>query len=215
MFINASTDNLEIACDWERADHDDIKKLAQYPVALIGDVQARMGLMSSAIRPVTPAPRLAGAVLPIHAREGDNLAIHRALDDAQPGDVLAINAGGETNRAVFGDILGEICLARGIAGVVVDGAVRDIDELTGQGLAVYARGISPAGPWKNGPGRIGFPVACGNIVCHPGDAIIGDSDGIVIVPRANLTDVIERTQAQDQTEQRMRDTIKAPTRPGQ
>lgn len=213
MFINASTDNIEIAQPWKRADPDAINKLAQYPVALIGDVQARMGLMSSAIRPVTPSPRLAGTVLPIHAREGDNLAIHRALDDAQPGDVLVINAGGETNRAVFGDILGEICLTRSIAGVVIDGAVRDIDELTGQKLAVYARGVSPAGPWKNGPGHVGFPVACGNTVCNAGDAIIGDSDGIVIVPRRNLAQAIERTEAQDQTEQKMRDTIRALTRP--
>ncbi|MET8557552.1 RraA family protein [Streptomyces sp. NPDC004959] len=211
MFINASTDNIEIAPEWPRADLDDVKKLARYPVALIGDVQARMGIMASPIRPVTPAPRLAGTVLPIHAREGDNLAIHRALDDARPGDVLVINANAETNRAVFGDILGEMCLAKGVTGIVVDGAVRDIDELAGQGLAVYARGVSPAGPWKNGPGRIGYPVACGNIVCNPGDAVIGDNDGIAVIPAHALAATIERTAAQERTEQKMRDAIHATT----
>jgi regulator of RNase E activity RraA len=209
LFINASTDNIDIAEQWQRADLDEVKRLAQYPVALIGDVQARMGTMASPIRPVTPSPRLAGTVLPVHAREGDNLAIHRALDDARPGDVLVVNANAETNRAVFGDLLGEICLAKGVTGIVIDGAVRDVDELAGQGLAVYARGISPAGPWKNGPGRIGFPVACGNIVCNPGDAIIGDNDGIIVVPQHALAATLARTQAQEQTEQKMRDAIRA------
>jgi regulator of RNase E activity RraA len=209
LFINASTDNIDIAPAWERADLDEVKRLAKYPVALVGDVQDRMGIMTAAIRPVTPAPRLVGTVLPVLAREGDNLAIHRALDDARPGDVLVVNANAEINRAVFGDLLGEICIAKGVTGIVIDGAVRDVDELAGQGLAVYARGISPAGPWKNGPGRIGFPVACGNVVCNPGDAIIGDSDGIVIVPRHALTTVIERTLAQEQTELKMREAINA------
>jgi regulator of RNase E activity RraA len=168
-----------------------------------------MGVMAAAIRPVTPAPRLAGTVLPVHAREGDNLAIHRALDDARPGDVLVVNANAEINRAVFGDILGEICLAKGVTGVIVDGAVRDVDELAGQGIAVYARGISPAGPFKNGPGRIGYPIACGNVVCNPGDAVVGDNDGVIIVPRADLTAVIERTLAQEQTEHKMRGAINA------
>jgi regulator of RNase E activity RraA len=213
LFINASTDNLDIAPAWERADLDEVKRLAQYPVALVGDVQARMGIMAAAIRPVTPAPRLAGTVLPVLVREGDNLAIHRALDDARPGDVLVVNANAEINRAVFGDILGEICLAKGVTGIVIDGAVRDVDELAGQGLAVYARGVSPAGPWKNGPGRIGFPIACGNIVCNPGDAVIGDSDGIVIVPRCDLTTVVRRTRAQEQTEQKMREAINATVQP--
>lgn len=212
MFINASTNNIQVAKTWERAHLDDVKELAHYPVALIGDVRARMGMMSSVIRPITPAPRLAGTVLPVHSAEGDNLAIHCALDDACEGDILVINAGAETNRAVFGDILGEICLAKGVAGVVVDGAVRDVEELAGQGLAVYARGVCPAGPWKNGPGTTGSPVACGNIVCNPGDAIIGDNDGLIIVPRLDLTATIERTRAQEQTEQKMRDAITASTR---
>ncbi|MDN3258199.1 RraA family protein, partial [Streptomyces sp. MA25(2023)] len=107
------------------------------------------------------------------------------------------------------DLLGEICLAKGVTGIVIDGAVRDVEELAGQGLAVYARGISPAGPWKNGPGRIGFPVACGNVVCNAGDAIFGDRDGLVVIPRRDLTAVVERTLAQEQTEQKMREAINA------
>ncbi|PQP20834.1 RraA family protein [Rhodococcus opacus] len=212
MFINATADNIQIAPSWERAPLPEIAELAEYPVALIGDAQARMGLMTADIGLVTPGLRLAGTVLPIQAREGDNLAIHRALDDAQPGDVLVINGNGETNRAVFGDILGEICVAKGIAGVVIDGATRDVDELTAMKLPVFARGITAAGPWKNGPGIIGSPIACGHVVCNPGDAIIGDTDGIVIIPRADLTAALDKTRAQEETEQKMRADIRSALR---
>ena len=99
-------------------------------------------------------------------REGDNLAIHRAVDDGQPGDVLAINANGDTSRAVFGDILGDICVAKGIAGFVIDGATRDVDELTAMKLPVFAAAVTPAGPWKDGPGTTGYAVSCGHVVCH-------------------------------------------------
>jgi regulator of RNase E activity RraA len=209
MIITAATDSLQITPDWERPALDPIQELAQFPVALIGDAQSRMGLMHAAIRPVTPGLRLAGTVLPIQTREGDNLAIHRALDDARPGDVLVINANSDTNRACFGDILGELCIARGIAGVVIDGATRDVAELQAMGLPTFARGISPAGPFKYGPGTIGAPVACGNVVCHPGDAIIGDSDGLVVVPQHLITAALEKTRAQEQTEAGLRAKIPA------
>ncbi|MDT2007625.1 RraA family protein [Rhodococcus opacus] len=212
MFITATADNIQIAPSWERAPLPEITALAEYPVALIGDAQARMGLMTADIGLVTPGLRLAGTVLPIQAREGDNLAIHRALDDAQPGDVLVVNGNGETNRAVFGDILGEICVAKGIAGVVIDGATRDVDELSAMKLPVFARGITAAGPWKNGPGKIGSPIACGHVVCNPGDAIIGDTDGIVIIPRANLSAALDKTRAQEETEQKMRSDIRSALR---
>lgn len=207
MIITAATDTLQIAPDWERPSLSPIHELAQYPVALIGDAQGRLGVMNAAIRPVTPGLKMAGSVLPIQTREGDNLAIHRALDDARPGDVLVINANSETNRACFGDILGELCLARGIAGVVIDGATRDVDELLALGLPTFARGICPAGPFKYGPGVIGAPVACGNVVCNPGDAILGDSDGIVVIPRHLIRASLENTRAQENAEAAMRGKI--------
>jgi regulator of RNase E activity RraA len=204
VFITANTDNIRIAESWARASSHQIEQLARYPASLIGDAQQRMGVMTGAIRLVTPGLRMAGTVLPIHAREGDNLAIHRAVDDARPGDVLVINANGDTSRAVFGDILGEICVAKGIAGVVIDGATRDVDELTAMKLPVFATAVTPAGPWKNGPGTIGYPVACGHVVCHPGDAVVGDSDGVVVVPQNELSTVIRATESQDSKEDAIR-----------
>lgn len=207
MIIEASTDSLTISESWSRSPLNQIDELKSYPVALIADAQQRMNIMNSSIRLVTGGLTMAGSVFPITSREGDNLAIHRALDDVEPGDVLVINTMGDTSRACFGGILGELCLSRGVAGVVIDGATRDVEELRERGLPVFAKGVTPAGPFKAGPGNIGDPTACGNVVCHPGDAIFGDADGVVVVPKENLVDAFQRTQAQEHTEDRIRQRI--------
>ncbi len=209
MFINVATDSIKVSTPWERADRATIDLLARYPVALIGDVQQRMGMMSAALRPATKSASFAGTILPVLTREGDNLAIHRAIDEAKPGDVLVINGNSEVNRSVFGDILGEICLASGIVGVVIDGAVRDVEELEKIGLPVFARGICPAGPTKTGPGSVGLPVACGNVVCYPGDAIFADKDGIIVVAKEDLAAYSQKVPAQDAFEVSLREKIRA------
>ena len=122
--------------------------------------------------------------------------------------MLVINANGDTSRAVFGDILGEICVAKGIAGVVIDGATRDVDELTAMKLPVFATAVTPAGPWKNGPGTVGYPVACGHVVCHPGDAIFGDSDGVVVIARDEVAAIAAATEKQDATQEAIRANIR-------
>lgn len=209
MFINVPTDSIKIGEAWSRADADAIKALSGYPVALIGDVQQRIGMMAAALRPATKIARFAGTILPVLTREGDNLAIHRAIDEAQPGDVLVINGNAEVNRSVFGDILGEICLSRGIVGVVIDGAVRDVEELENMGLPVFARGTCPAGPSKTGPGSVGLPVACGNVVCYPGDAIFADRDGIVVVSKDDVADYAEKVAKQEAFEESLREKVRA------
>ena len=208
MFINAPTESISVTTGWMRAPLDRIEAVAQYPVALIGDIQRRIGMMASAIRPMTKHARFHGTILPVLTREGDNLAIHRALDEAIPGDVLVINGNAEVNRAVFGDLLAEICLARGIAGVVIDGAVRDVDEIEALGLPVFARDVNPAGPSKTGPGTVGIPVACGNVVCNPGDAIIGDRDGIIVVSRDDLVPYATKIVEQEALASALRSKIR-------
>lgn len=212
MFINVSDEAITVAEAWERPPEALMKAVSQYPIALIGDVVQRMGMMASAIHHVAGRSAFHGAVLPLLTREGDNLAIHRALDDARPGDVLVINGNSETNRAVFGDLLGEICLARQVTAVVIDGAVRDVDELIAMGLPVYARAVSPAGPSKHGPGQVGMAVACGNVVCHPGDAIFGDRDGIVVVRPHVLSTLVEKLKVQSEFETTLREKIRATAR---
>lgn len=209
MFIDVSDVSIEVHATWDRAPLDQIEVLSRYPVALIGDVQNRMGMMASAIRPMTGNTRFFGTILPVLTREGDNLALHRALDDARPGDVLVVNGNSETNRAVFGDIMGEICVSRGIAGVVIDGATRDVEELEKAGLPVFARAVNPAGPSKVGPGTVGLPIACGNVVCNPGDAILGDRDGVIVVASRHLATCVEKIARQDEFEEILRKKIRA------
>jgi regulator of RNase E activity RraA len=207
MFISASTESITVSGPWERADPELVAKIAAYPVANIGDALGRTGLMGSAIRGVWTGAACHGSILPINTREGDNLAIHRALDEAQPGDVLVVNGFADVNRAVFGDLLAEICLARGVTGVVIDGAVRDAEAIGAIGLAAFARAVTPAGPSKMGPGTVGEPVACGNLVCNPGDAIVADSDGIAVIPRARLAQVLAKLVEIDAMEAALREQI--------
>lgn len=209
MFINVSDESISVVDNWERANLALIEEVSHYPVALIGDVLNRMGMMASAIRHTAGKPTFFGTILPLNTREGDNLAIHRALDEAQTGDVLVINGNSETNRSVFGDLLGEICLAKQVAAVVIDGAVRDVEELDSMGLPVFARGVSPAGPSKYGPGQVGIAVACGNVVCHPGDAIVGDKDGIIVISRTLLPSLVEKLKSQNAYEIKFREKVRA------
>ncbi|MGO1410493.1 MAG: RraA family protein [Microbacterium sp.] len=207
MIIAAAADSIRVTEVTDRADAALVGEVAQSPVALIGDCVQRIGVIHHSIRPMTSHAVMAGTVYPILVREGDNLAIHRALDEVRPGDVLVINGFGELNRSVFGGILGEACIALGVRGVVIDGSVRDVEDLDRMGLPVYARGVTPAGPYKNGPGTIGEAVACGGIVCHPGDAIIGDQDGVVVVRPATLATLPELLEAQTALEEGMRSRI--------
>ncbi len=202
MFINAPTDTLTLTDPWPRVDRDLLDRFAKAPAANIGDVFDRLLVMDGGIRPFTAATRLVGTALPILTRAGDNLAIHRALDDAQPGDVLVINGQGDLSRALIGDLIGEIMVNKGVLGAVIDGAVRDAETLAAQGLVVFARAATPAGPFKNGPGLIGSPVAVGGVVVSAGDLIVADADGVVLVPRhraawaaGQVDQVIEKEEA--------------------
>lgn len=204
MFIDADTSKIRVSLLPERPDRTSVERLAQYPVALIGDTQDRVGMLSSELRPRTTHPRLAGSILPVYCREGDNLAVHRALEEIQPGDVLVINAMGDTTRAIIGGLVAEAAALRGAVGIVIDGAVRDVEELEAIGLPVYSRGISPAGPYKFGPGSVGEAVACGHVVCHPGHVIIGDSDGLIVLPPNRIDGIADAVESQEDYEKSLK-----------
>jgi RraA family protein len=166
-----------------------------------------MTVLDGGIRLVTERAALLGNALTVDVRSGDNLAIHRALDDARPGDVLVVNGHGDITRAVIGDLIGEIMVSAGVIGAVVDGAVRDVRALSEMGLTVYARAITPAGPFKDGPGSIGFPIAVGGIVVAPGDVLVADADGVVVVPQARLKAVLDGIDGVITNEERLRRRI--------
>ncbi len=168
-----------------------VERFRQVPVAAVGDAQERLWVLEGDIRAMWPGAACAGPALPVYTRAGDNLAVHRALDVAQPGDVLVVNGQGDTTRALLGGLMARRARTLGLAGIVVDGAVRDVDEIESVGLPVFARASTPAGPYKNGPAEVGLPVACGGVVCSPGDIVCGDSDGVAVVPRTRAAHVAD------------------------
>jgi RraA family protein len=159
-----------------------VERFRHVPVATVSDAQERLWALDGGIGAMWPGAACVGPALPVYTRAGDNLAVHRALEVARPGDVLVVNGQGDTTRALLGGLLAARLRQMGLAGVVVDGAVRDVDEIASVGLPVFARASTPAGPYKHGPAEIGLPVACGGVVCSPGDIVCGDDDGVAVVP---------------------------------
>ena len=189
MFIAAAADSVSVTPGWDRVAAGETRRLGEVPAANVGDALERMTVVDGGIRLVTERAALLGNALTVDVRSGDNLAVHRALDEARPGDVLVVNGHGDTTRALIGDLIGEIMVNAGLAGAVVDGAVRDVQALSDMGLTVYARAVTPAGPFKEGPGTVGAPVAVGGVVVAAGDVLVGDADGVVVVPRRRAREV--------------------------
>ena len=160
---------------------DLVARYASVPAANVGDAQDRFGI-AVGLSPVWAGARLAGRARTVWTRSGDNLYLHRALDVAEPGDVIVVNGHGDLSRALMGDLIGVRAQRLGVVGFVIDGAVRDAEALCELGLPVFACGVTPAGPYKHGPGRLDVPVAIGGVVVHPGDIIVADADGVVVVP---------------------------------
>lgn len=209
MFIVAATDSVSIASDWDRVAAEETRRLGEVPAAVVGDALHRMTVLDGGIRLLTEHAALLGNALTVDVRSGDNLAVHRALDEARPGDVLVVNGHGDMTRALIGDLIGEIMVNTGVTGAVVDGAVRDVQALSEMGLAVYARAITPAGPFKDGPGTVGAPVAVGGVVVAPGDVLVGDADGVVVVPRPRVKEVADAVGGIVEKEEALRRRILA------
>lgn len=170
--------------------------------SLVSDALERLP-GASGLRPLHGSgARLAGCALTVRTRPGDNLFVHKALDLARPGDVLVVDGGGDLANALVGDLLGAYARSRGVAGLVVDGAIRDVAGF--RDFPVWARGVAHRGPWKDGPGEIGAPVSVGGMVVLPGDLVLADEDGVVAVRREEAPDVLARARARaaDEDEQR-------------
>jgi regulator of RNase E activity RraA len=168
-----------------------VEGFAGVPSSSAADAMGRFHFMDPGIVPRTGLP-LCGVAVTVSARPGDNLMVHYALEVAEPGDVLVVNTNGNTTGAVFGELMCHTALAAGVGGLVVDGAIRDVDEIRTLGFAAFSRSVSPGACDKDGPGEINVPIACGNTVVMPGDIVIGDSDGVVIVPQDDAEEVLSR-----------------------
>ncbi|MER6091132.1 DUF1932 domain-containing protein [Streptomyces bluensis] len=179
------------------------------PTANIGDAIERLGLLDSGISPVWPGARAVGRALTVWTRAGDNQAVHEAIRVAEPGDIIVVNGEGDTSRALIGELIAERAWARGVVGMVLDGATRDVEALAEMGFPVWARAVTPAGPYKFGPGRVGVPVAVGGVVCRRGDLVVGDGDGVAVVPAEQAVSVLAAAREVEAEEARRRAGIRA------
>ena len=167
--------------DFKRPDKALVEKFRNVAVANLDDCMNRISAVHEDIRPVNKG-KLLGPAFTVKVPSGDNLMFHAAMDLAKPGDVIVIDAGGDTRRSIFGELMVTSCRKRGIAGIVVDGSLRDVDAMSQlTDFPVYARGITPDGPYKNGPGEINTPIVCGGRLVNPGYIVIGDEDGVIFV----------------------------------
>jgi 4-hydroxy-4-methyl-2-oxoglutarate aldolase len=171
------------------------------------DALGRFGAMDYRIKPLDPGSQLVGSALTVRTRPCDNLAIYKALEMAQPGDVLVVATQFDTGNAIWGELTTLMGQARGLAGMVTDGMVRDTHEIVAAGLPVFARGTTPNSPFKDGPADINLPVSCGGIPVRPGDIVVGDADGVVVVPRDQAESVLARVAAIHHKEAAMRAEI--------
>jgi len=180
-------------------------------VANLGDARDRMGMLDGGVRALWKGARVAGRARTVWVPRGDNLALHRAIAVSRPGDVLVVNGGGDTSRALLGELMAERAKRRGVLGIVADGVLRDVGELEKIGFPAWARGACPAGPYKNGPGQVDVPVAVGGVVVRPGDLVVGDDDGVIVIPAAEAASSLLGGRAVEADEAQRRAAILAGT----
>jgi RraA family protein len=180
----------------EALDNATLDLLRGIPTPIISDNMARMFAVGPGLRPFHRGGFMIGSALTVRTRPGDNLMVHKAIDLAQPGDVIVVDAGGELTNAIVGEIMTTLAQTRGVAGMVIDGSVRDLDAIAASDFPVYARGITHRGPYKDGPGEINVVVNVGGQTIAPGDIVVGDADGVLAVPRSEAAHVANLARAQ-------------------
>jgi RraA family protein len=178
-----------------------VRALAAMVTAHLSDNMNRLFAGGAALRPMHRSGNLCGPALTVRTAPGDNLLVHKAIDIAAPGDVIVVDAGGVLTQAIIGDIMSSLAEKRGVAGLVIYGAIRDSAEIAARRFPVYACGVTHRGPYKNGPGEINTPIAVDGMVVKPGDIIAGDADGVVCVPleHAEAVLALARTQLAKET----------------
>lgn len=192
----------------------DRARLKSLPTANIGDAMDRLGIVDGAIRPMWPSQRCVGIAHTVWTRAGDNRAIHEALETAQLGDVIVVSGQSDERRALIGELIAGRAKVKGVCGFVIDGAVRDVQGLEEYEMPVFARSETAAGPYKNGPGAVGATIAIGGVALNPGDVIVGDEDGVVVIPRSHLSLVISGAEDKRDSEQEVRDSLDVSLRHG-
>lgn len=198
----------------ERVSAADVDEARKYQAAMLADIGGRRGTLDGRIVPLGRHMKLAGPAFTVEVRPGDNLMFHAALALARPGDVIVVDGKGDLTSALCGAIMSAEARAAGIAGFVVYGAVRDTEELRTGDFPIFSLGANPNGPTRNLPGRINWPVSVGGTAVNPGDLVVGDCDGVVIVPRESVSEVLSQVSQKCEVEKaRFREIAKGNLRP--
>ena len=177
-----------------------VEQFRALPVANVSDMMARMTAGGSRLRPFHAGGGMAGPALTVKTRPGDNLMVHKALDLAEPGDVVVVDAGGDLTNAIIGELMLAHAIQRRLGGIVINGAVRDVAAIRAHRFPVFAAGATHRGPYKDGPGEINVAIAIDGMVIAPGDLVIGDDDGVTSVPFDHVETILAATQAKHAAE---------------
>jgi regulator of RNase E activity RraA len=174
---------LEINQPKRRVSPEWIAKYREIPAAVVGDCMARIQATPAAIRAMHAAGTvLAGPAYTVKTRPGDNLFVHKAIDLAQPGDIIIVDAGGALDNAIVGEMMATHAETRGLGGLIIYGAIRDSGHVRNHPFPVYAAGVTLRGPFQSGPGQVNVPIALGSMSVEPGDLLLGDDDGVICIP---------------------------------
>lgn len=186
-----------------------LEALRGIATAHLSDNMHRLNAVAAEIRPYHNRSKLVGPALTVKVPPGDNLMVHKAIDMARPGEVIVVDAGGVLSHAIIGEIMSSLAESRGVAGMVIEGSIRDADALAKSAFPVFARGVTHRGPYKNGPGEINVPVVVGGTVVNPGDIVVGDDDGLVLLPPAAAAALIKVAKAYAQKEDEILKAIRS------
>ncbi|HBT49772.1 MAG: Dimethylmenaquinone methyltransferase [Caldanaerobacter subterraneus] len=173
-----------------------VEKFKEFSTPNIADNMNRFFCVASEIKMINEKKdlKMVGTALTVKTRIADNLMVHKALEIAKPGDVIVVDAAGDMNNAILGEIMVRLAMKRKLAGFLIDGCIRDSSAIRELDFPVFARGANPKGPYKDGPGEINVPISCGGVVIRPGDILVGDADGVVVVPPEEAENVLENTK---------------------
>jgi 4-hydroxy-4-methyl-2-oxoglutarate aldolase len=190
-----------------RPDPQAVKVLGELGVATVHESQGRTGVMLPYMRPIYPSARVSGPAVTVSCHPGDNLMIHAAVEVCKPGDVLVVSTLSESSDGMFGDLLGTSCQAHGVAGLIIDAGVRDTTDLTAMKFPIWSKAISAQGTVKATAGSVNIPVVCAGVLVNPGDVVVGDADGVVVVPRETAAEVAKAGQQRITKEEKTRERL--------